>query len=89
MSLLEANPQYAYVQFPDGREHTVSIKQLAPLGNKEVPVESDNQSSPVDTPQIVVDTPPSIPVDTPQIEVGTQVRNTGNTLNGDHQPPPP
>ena len=24
-----------------------------------------------------------------QIEVGTQVRNTGNTLNGDHQPPPP
>ena len=60
VNLLEANPQYAHVQFPDGREDTVSIKHLAPLGDKEVPVESDNQSSPVDTPQIVVDSPPSI-----------------------------
>ena len=50
VNLLEANPQYAHVQFPDGREDTISIKHLAPLGNKEVPVESDNQSSPVDTP---------------------------------------
>ena len=82
VNLLEANPQYAHVQFPNGREDTVLIKHLAPLGNKEVPVENDSQSSPVNT-------PPSIRVDTPQIEVGTQVRNTGNILNGDRQPPPP
>ena len=88
MNLLEANPQYAHVQFPDRREDTVSIKHLAPLGDKKVSVESD-QSSPADIPQIVVDSPPSIPVDIPQIEVGTQVRNTENILNGDHQPPPP
>ena len=37
VNLLEANPQYAHVQFPDGREDTVSIKHLAPLGNKEIP----------------------------------------------------
>ena len=42
VNLLEANLQYAHVQFPDGREDTVSIKHLAPLGNKEIPVESDN-----------------------------------------------
>ena len=89
VNLLEANPQYAHVQFPDGREDKVSIKHLAPLGDKEVPVETVNQSSSVVTPQIVVDSPTSILVETPQMEVGTQVRNTGNTLNGDHQPPPP
>ena len=87
VNLLEANPQYAHVQFPDGREDTVSIKHLAPLGDKEVSVKSD-QSSPVDIPQIVVNSPPPIPVDIPQIKAGTQVRNTGNILNGEHQPPP-
>ena len=89
VNLLEANPQYAHVQFPDGRPDTVSIKHLAPLSNKEILVQSDDQSSSVDIPQIAVDTPPSTPVDTPQIEEETQVRNTGNTLNGDHQPPRP
>ena len=43
VNLLEANRQYAHVQFPDGREDTVSIKHLAPLGDKEVPVERDNR----------------------------------------------
>ena len=40
---------------------------------------------------MVIDDPavPSIPVDIPQIEVGTQARNSGSTLNGDRQPPPP
>lgn len=89
VNLLEANPQYAHVRFPDGREDTVSIKHLAPPDIKEVSVESDDQSSPADTPQIVVNTPPSILVDTPRIEVETQARNTGNTLNVDYQPPPP
>ncbi|XP_072098229.1 uncharacterized protein [Mobula birostris] len=30
--LLHANPQYAYVVLPDGREDTVSIRDLAPAG---------------------------------------------------------
>ena len=33
MELLEANPQYAYIRYPDGRETTVSIKQIAPPGD--------------------------------------------------------
>lgn len=30
--LLEANPKYAHIQFPDGRESTVSLRHLAPCG---------------------------------------------------------
>ena len=33
VQLLEANPQYAHVRFPDGRESTVSMRDLAPVGN--------------------------------------------------------
>ena len=33
MELLEANPQYAYIHYPDGRETTVSIRQIAPPGD--------------------------------------------------------
>jgi len=30
VELIEANPNYAYVRFPDGREDTVALKHLAP-----------------------------------------------------------
>lgn len=33
VDLLEANPQYAHIRHADGRESTVSIKDLAPRGN--------------------------------------------------------
>ena len=29
---MDANPKYAHVQYPDGRETTVSLKDLAPQG---------------------------------------------------------
>ena len=32
VELIEANPQYAHVRLPDGRETTVSIRHLAPRG---------------------------------------------------------
>ena len=35
--LLHANPQYAYIAYPDGREETVSIKDLAPSGAPPTP----------------------------------------------------
>ena len=34
VDLLECNPQYAFIKMPDGRETTVSIRQLAPAGEK-------------------------------------------------------
>ena len=30
VELIEANPQYAYIRFPDGKEDTVALKHLAP-----------------------------------------------------------
>ena len=30
VELLESNPEYAHIKFPDGREETVSLRQLAP-----------------------------------------------------------
>lgn len=33
VELLEANPQYAHIRYPDGRETTVSIRHLAPAGD--------------------------------------------------------
>jgi transposase InsO family protein len=32
VELLQANPQYAHVRYPDGRETTVSLRHLAPAG---------------------------------------------------------
>ena len=35
VELLECNPQYASIRYKDGRESTVSVKQLAPAGRDE------------------------------------------------------
>ena len=32
--MIESNPQYAHIKYPDGRESTVSIQDLAPRGTK-------------------------------------------------------
>jgi hypothetical protein len=32
VTLLEANPKYAHIRFPNGRESTVSLRDLAPCG---------------------------------------------------------
>ena len=34
VDLLQANPHYAHVRYPDGRETTVSTRSLAPRGQK-------------------------------------------------------
>lgn len=41
--LLEANPDYAYVRFPDGREDTVNLRHLAPRGS--IPEFDDDDDS--------------------------------------------
>ena len=35
--LIEANSQYAHVRFPSGRETTISLKHLAPIGKDKNP----------------------------------------------------
>ena len=42
VELIEANPQYALIRHPDGREATVSLKHLAPSGNESLQQPLDN-----------------------------------------------
>ena len=55
--LIEANPQYAFIRHDDGRETTVSIKDLAPAGGDLAPTSTEPQAH--DT------TPDPHPVDLP------------------------
>ena len=41
--LLEANPQYAHIRFPNGRESTVSLRHLAPVSTAESREHCSNQ----------------------------------------------
>ena len=34
VELVEANPHYAHIKFPNGQEDTVSIRDLAPIGQE-------------------------------------------------------
>ena len=42
VELLEANPHYAHVRLPDGRETTVSVRHLAPRGTLDTSAEAPN-----------------------------------------------
>ena len=43
--LLEANPQYAHIRFPNGRESTVSLRHLAPVSTVESRDHCSNQQT--------------------------------------------
>ena len=75
VELLQANPQFAYVRYPDGRETTVSIRHLAPAGEStegerlDIP---DNVPASVDEPRLApvevpasVDEPRLAPIEVP------------------------
>ena len=72
VELLEANPQYAHVSLPDGRETTVSIQHLAPQG--EVTPTLEEVTSTLENPSVLT---PSSPEGTevmpkPVSEIGTE-----------------
>ena len=46
VELLEANPQYAQIRLPDGRESTVALRHLAPIGNDKLNDNSENSVPP-------------------------------------------
>jgi len=80
--LLQPNPYYAHVRYPDGRETTVATKHLASKGLSEVvetlpatervPAEAENL--PLDTPVSV--TPDAEPLSAPEHEPKPQPENT-------------
>ena len=46
VELIDANPEYAHVRLPDGRETTVSVRHLAPAGTPPSDIPSPGVSSP-------------------------------------------
>ena len=63
VELLESNPKYAHVRLPDGRETTVSLHQLAPIGETSTPEVSVPETvlNP-DSPPCVIEAPSETPV---------------------------
>ena len=61
--LIQANPKYAHVAFRDGREDTVSLRDLAPMGAPSIVADPPSSSSPPGVP--VSHGPPAIPKDSP------------------------
>ena len=43
VELTKANPNYAHIRFPDGRENTVALKHLAPKNDQEPRKDSQTQ----------------------------------------------
>ena len=77
VELVEANPEYAHIRYPSGRESTISLRHLAPItgegsrpsqeGSNETP---PNDISNIFTPVHTVENPTSIP-ETAQYESST------------------
>ncbi|NRB15973.1 MAG: DDE-type integrase/transposase/recombinase [Rhizobiales bacterium] len=65
VELLHANPHYAFIKYPDGREKTVSLKDLAPAGESESDRSDKVNNSQPD--QMIGGTPPLIS-DSPSVD---------------------
>ena len=58
VKLLEANPQYAYIKYPNGREPTVSLRHLAPIERNDSTSQNDNNIIENQTePHVIEDSP--------------------------------
>jgi len=64
VELIDANPEYAHVRLPDGRETTVSVRHLAPAGT------SPSGTSPSGTPPSDIPSPGVSPSGTSPPENG-------------------
>jgi hypothetical protein len=48
VTLIEGNPEYAHIRYPDGKETTVSTRHLAPYGQMQEPLEDDIEENKLD-----------------------------------------
>lgn len=77
VELLQANPQYAHVRYPDGRETTVSLRHLAPTGESSADErlhQPEGVPASVDSPRRPVSI--EIPVKHPEGEGDHQLRRS-------------
>lgn len=81
VDLLEANPYYAFIKYPSGREDTVSVQDLAPSGktSEDVPPAS---ATPPDVRLPADERAPSLPAESsspPQLSDSSVVRRSSRT----------
>ena len=79
VELLETNPTYAHIKYPNGRESTVSIQHLAPLGTQSPLKDVCESQAPVNV-EIPVDKTPTL---VPNENNTTQI---SDSLKGDNNP---
>ena len=66
--LLHVNPSYAFIKYPDGRESSVSLRDLAPCPNDKYPsnpAEAPNSPSPTTLEDPVAEKQSHVPAQTP------------------------
>ena len=93
--LLEANPQYAHVKMPNGRETTVSIRHLAPVSSNEIGTSTDEksteeQSPPLPLPETQQELPPTYQrssIDAPSTEATPDQTINNGTFTYYYAPP--
>ena len=68
VELLEATPNYAHVKFPNGREDTVALKNLAPYPRGSMSKEASADEGTADLPSEAVD---ELDAEVPEAEEGT------------------
>lgn len=71
VELIEANPNYAHVKLPDGRETTVSLRHLAPKGVAELH-EEDNR-------EMDVSEDPDSTIKSPELDSSTSSSSSDNS----------
>ena len=86
VELLESNPHYAHVRLSDGRESTVSIRKLAPVGNQPKIIEptslarDENTTAAREEPMTIQESTPReetrIPVHVPTVMEENLIDNT-------------
>ena len=76
VELIEANPSYAYIRYPDGRESSVSVRDLAPCGEVDSSESASGEPS-LELPEAstVVEVPSNVP--------STVVEVPSNVTSGD------
>ena len=75
VELIQANPHYAHIRYPDGKETTVSIKHLAPA-NKILNSETQAQSCDTADEVVTVPVPQRSPVDSSPVDREEPVPDT-------------
>ena len=75
VELLQANPHFVFVRFPDGRETTVSTKQLAPPGQEQVgqqSLETNEAVNPAPIPGVALEYPTTTAVELRSFEISNE-----------------